>query len=77
MATGSISLTPPMAYQVILEPGIGQFREFESARVLTQIYLRGTFSWALTDLRKAQDREPYARTIMKAITGRGGKGRHM
>ena len=25
----------PVAYQVILEPGIGQFREFESPRVHT------------------------------------------
>ena len=27
----------PVAYQVILEPGIGQFREFESPRVHTRI----------------------------------------
>ena len=32
----------PVAYQVILEPGIGQFREFESPRVLTLIN-----SWGL------------------------------
>ena len=27
----------PVAYQVILEPDIGQFRDFESPRVLTLI----------------------------------------
>ena len=27
----------PVAYQVILEPGIGQFREFEPCRVHTRI----------------------------------------
>ena len=27
----------PVAYQVILEPGIGQFREFESRRVHARI----------------------------------------
>ena len=27
----------PVAYQVILEPGIGRFREFESPRVHTRI----------------------------------------
>ena len=83
------SLTAPVVYQVILEPGIGQFREFEPPRVRTRIYFRGAFSCALTDLRKARERElatlddkstssgiaqPYAPTIMKAITGRGRKG---
>ena len=33
----SIQLVAPLAYQVILEPGIGQFREFESPRVHTRI----------------------------------------
>ena len=33
----------PVAYQVILEPDIGQFREFESPRVHTRIYSRGFF----------------------------------
>ena len=46
-----------MAYQVILVPGIGQFREFESPRVRTRIHFRGTFSCALIDLRKARERE--------------------
>ena len=32
-----------MAYQVILEPGLGQFREFESPRVHTRINLWGLF----------------------------------
>ena len=33
----------PVAYQVILEPGIGQFREFESPRVYTRINSWGLF----------------------------------
>ena len=33
----------PLAYQVILEPGIGQFREFESPRVHTCINSWGLF----------------------------------
>ena len=32
-----------MAYQVILEPGIGQFREFEPRRVHTRISSLGLF----------------------------------
>ena len=32
-----------MAYQVILEPGIGQFREFEPRRVHTRIHSLGLF----------------------------------
>ena len=32
-----------MAYQVILEPGIGQFREFEPRRVHTRINSMGLF----------------------------------
>ena len=32
-----------MAYQVILEPGIGQFREFEPPRVHTRINSWGLF----------------------------------
>ena len=31
----------PVAYHVVLEPGIGQFREFESPRVHTRIYSYG------------------------------------
>ena len=46
-----------MAYQVILEPGIDQLREFESPRVRTRINFRGTFSCALIDLRKVRERE--------------------
>ena len=34
---GIITPVAPVAYQVILEPGIGQFREFESPRVHTRI----------------------------------------
>ena len=33
----------PVAHQVILEPGIGQFREFESPRVHTRINSWGLF----------------------------------
>ena len=32
-----------MAYQVILDPGIGQFREFESPRVHNRINSWGLF----------------------------------
>ena len=46
----------PVAYQVILEPGIGQFREFESPRVHTLVIFCGDF-FMCTDLRKAQERE--------------------
>ena len=33
----------PVAYQVILEPGIGQFRKFEPRRVYTRINSSGLF----------------------------------
>ena len=33
----------PVAYQVILESGIGQFREFESPRVHILLYIHGDF----------------------------------
>ena len=33
----------PVAYQVIFQPGIGQFREFESPRVHTRINSWGLF----------------------------------
>ena len=33
----------PVAYQVIVEPGIGQFREFESLRVHTRMNSWGLF----------------------------------
>ena len=46
-----------MAYQVILEPGIGQFREFEPRRVHTRINSLGLFLvHNLTYLRKARER---------------------
>ena len=47
----------PVAYQVILEPGIGQFREFEPPRVHTRINSWGAFSCAQIDSRKARERE--------------------
>ena len=42
-----IRMVAPVAYQVILEPGIGQFREFESPRVHTRIN-----SWVLFFVHK-------------------------
>ena len=48
----------PVAYQVILELGIGQFlREFEPRPMHTSINSLGLFSCASTDLRKARERE--------------------
>ena len=37
----AVVLVAPVAYQDILEPGIGQFREFEPRRVHTRIYSLG------------------------------------
>ena len=51
--SGSVA---PVAYQVILEPGIDHFSEFEPRRVHTRIIV-GTFSCAQVDLRKALERE--------------------
>ena len=42
----------PVAYQVILEPGIGQFCSFEPRRVHTRIN-----SWGLLLVRKLTDRK--------------------
>ena len=47
----------PVAYQAILEPGIGQFCEVESPRVRTRISSRGTSSCAQIYLRKTRERE--------------------
>ena len=47
----------PVAYQVILESRIGQFRDFESPRVHTRINSWGFFRCAQIDLRKARQRE--------------------
>ena len=47
----------PVAYQVILEPGRGQFREFEPRRVHTRINSWGLFRVHQIDLRKARERE--------------------
>ena len=77
-----------MAYQVILELGIGQFREFEPPRVHT----RRDLSCAQIDLRKPREHaqatldekstssgvaEPYVRQELKAVTGGGDKGRQL
>ena len=84
-------IVAPAAYQVILEPGIGQFREFEPRRGHTRTKIVGTFSCGQIDLRKAREgelvtldeqstssgiAEPYARKKMKARTGEE-KGRHL
>ena len=37
------SLVAPVAYQVIFEPGIVQFREFEPRRVRTRVHSLGLF----------------------------------
>ena len=58
-----------MAYQVILEPGIGQFREFESPRVRTRIVLRGAVSCAIIDSRKARERELATLDEKQTISG--------
>ena len=79
-----------VAHHVILDPAIGQFREFEPRRVHTRINSLGLFLVHI-DLRKARERElatldekstssgiakPYARQKLKARTG-GEKGRHL
>ena len=46
-----------MAYQVILEPGIGQLREFESLPSAYSYRFVETFSCAQIDLRKTRERE--------------------
>ena len=46
-----------MAYQVILEPGRGQIREFEFPRVRPLMNFCAAFPCAPTDLRKARERE--------------------
>ena len=62
----------PVAYQVILEPGICQFREFESPRVHTCSYkFVGIFSRAQTDLRKARERELATTTLEEKSTSSG------
>ena len=43
LGRGYVPVAPPVAYQVILEPGIGQFREFEPRRVHTRINSLGLF----------------------------------
>ena len=52
-----MSITAPVVYQVILEPCIGQFCELEFSRVRTRINVRGIFSCALIDSRKARERK--------------------
>ena len=74
----------PVAYQVILEPRIGQLREVESPPSAYSYQFVGAYTCAQTDLRKARERElatldeqstssgiaePYARKKLKARTG--------
>ena len=47
----------PVAYQVILEPGIGQFHEFESRPRAYSYISVGIFSCAQNGLRKARERD--------------------
>ena len=47
----------PVAYQVVLERGIGRFREFEPPASASSYKFVGTFSCAHIDLRKARERE--------------------
>ena len=54
MSDHNIIPVAPVAYQVILEPGIGQVRE---VKVHTRTKFVGTFSCAPTYLRKARERE--------------------
>ena len=49
-------MVAPVAYQVILEAGVGQFREIESPRVHIRIKFLGTCSCAQIDLRKTRGR---------------------
>ena len=62
----------PVAYQVIiLEPGIGQFREFEPRRVHKFSYkFVGTFSCGQIDLRKARGERELA-TLDEQSTSSG------
>ena len=79
----------PVAYKVILEPGIGQFREFEPRRVHTRLNSLGVF--LVLKLTKAREREletfdekltssgsaePSGAMKLKARTG-GKNGRHL
>ena len=57
-----------MAYQVILEPGIGQFREFESPPVHTRINSWGLF---LSTNRLAEARERELATLDEKSTSSG------
>ena len=62
----------PVAYQVILEPGIGQFREFEPRRVHTRMNeFVETFSCAPIDLRQARERELLIATLDEKSTSSG------
>ena len=62
-AVAHVKPVAPVAYQVILEPDIGQLREFEPRRVHTYSYkFFRAFSCAQIDLRKARERELVSNT---------------
>ena len=57
-SSGAYERVAPVAYQVILDPGIGQFCEFEpGAPSAYSCKFVGTFSGAQIDLRKARERK--------------------
>ena len=58
-----------MAYQVILQPGIRQFRVIQPRRLHTRIDSLGFFSCAQVDLRRAQERELAALDEESTISG--------
>ena len=58
----------PVAYQDILEPGIGQFREFESPRVHSRINSWGLFlSHKLTCGKRESVRQQHSRKNRRAV----------
>ena len=64
----------PVAYQATLEPGIGQFREFEPPRVRTSTHsykFVGTFSCAQICLRKTRGERELRRTLVEKSTSSG------
>ena len=57
----------PVAYQVILGPGVGQFHEFESPRVHTRINSWGILLVHKIDLRKARELQRESTTLDENI----------
>ena len=64
----------PVTHQVIIEPGIGQFREFESPRVHAYSYkLVGISSWAQIDMQIAREEREFVGTSSAKIDLRIGR----